>query len=99
MGYYLWCSAPVPAADAGGEGDRRPAPDPFAGATMKKLVVLSLVAGIWGSLGAAGLQAAEVERIGKKIDNFTLKSHFGKEYSLAVNHCSPLPTIWSPRVC
>lgn len=50
---------------------------------MKKLVVLSLVAGIWGSLGAVGLRAAEVERIGKKIDNFTLKSHFGKEYSLA----------------
>lgn len=41
--------------------------------------ILSIALG----LAATGLQAAEVSRIGTRIDDFSLKSQFGKKYSLS----------------
>ncbi len=35
------------------------------------------------AFAARGAQAAEMSRVGKKIDDFTLKSQFGKEYALS----------------
>lgn len=45
---------------------------------MRKLLTLCLVAAVAHSLA----QAAEVTRLGQQVDDFSLKSQFGKEYSL-----------------
>ncbi|MEX0978560.1 MAG: redoxin domain-containing protein, partial [Pirellulales bacterium] len=35
------------------------------------------------ALAVSAAQAAEINRLGMKIDDFSLKSHFGKPYALA----------------
>ncbi|MEX0676063.1 MAG: redoxin domain-containing protein [Pirellulales bacterium] len=60
-------------------------------------------------LAVSGAQAAEVKRVGMKIDDFSLKSQFGKDYSLAdfdqdvvvvvfLGTECPLAKLYAPRL-